>query len=173
MSDPSNKSSIAPNAGLLDQRQALKWIQQNIQAFGGDPSRVTIMGESAGAGSIMYHTTAYGASRADENSLFKQAVVQSPYTARIPKSEQQQVVKSFLETANVNNVEEAKRLPTEVLMATNAKVIQLAPHLTFFFGPVIDDDFIPAPPETLYSKGRYIKDLNLIVSHNSNEVRPC
>ena len=48
------------NAGLLDQRFALRWVQAHIRKFGGNPKKVTIAGESAGAGSVMLQAMAYG-----------------------------------------------------------------------------------------------------------------
>jgi carboxylesterase type B len=48
------------NVGLLDQRFALEWVQKYISKFGGDPARITLGGESSGAGSVMYQSLAYG-----------------------------------------------------------------------------------------------------------------
>lgn len=57
------------NAGILDQQFALKWVQTYISLFGGDATKVTISGESAGGGSVMLHTMAYGGSLG--STLFK------------------------------------------------------------------------------------------------------
>lgn len=64
----------ATNIGLRDQRFALAWIHENIAGFGGDPDKVTLWGQGAGATSVGFHITAY-AGRND--SLFRAAIMQS------------------------------------------------------------------------------------------------
>ncbi|ETN45761.1 uncharacterized protein HMPREF1541_09594 [Cyphellophora europaea CBS 101466] len=62
------------NFGLRDQRLGLHWIQENIEAFGGDPSKVTIWGQSAGAASAGYHLLAFDGR---DDGLFRNAIMQS------------------------------------------------------------------------------------------------
>lgn len=71
LSVPESKS-IKGNAGLFDQRLALSWVSKNIAAFGGDPSSVTLFGESAGGGSVGHHLLSQGS-----HGLFTRAILQS------------------------------------------------------------------------------------------------
>ena len=70
--DKESPNNVSGNYGLLDQLAALQWVQRNIGAFGGDPSRVTIFGQSAGAESILIHLVS-----PESKGLYSQAIIQS------------------------------------------------------------------------------------------------
>ena len=78
------------NAGFLDQKEALRWVQSYIHTFGGDPDHVTINGQSAGGSSILLHLVAH-----QEEKLFSAAIAQSISGRPVPTPEQQQVTSLF------------------------------------------------------------------------------
>ncbi|WP_321507503.1 carboxylesterase family protein [uncultured Methanoregula sp.] len=76
--DSESPYNVSGNYGILDQQAALKWVQNNIASFGGDPSRVTIFGQSAGAESTYVHLVS-----PLSRGLYKQAIVESgPFWAQ-------------------------------------------------------------------------------------------
>ncbi|GFP52825.1 carboxylesterase patB [Trichoderma asperellum] len=152
-------------AGLLDHKFALQWVQDNIHLFGGSKERVTLMGESAGGGSVLLHMTA---NHGQGSGLFSQAIPQSPAT--IPTM---QVVKDgysqFLSYLNVASLEEARAADTRAVIAANAAQIGAAPTTTYIFGPVIDGEYITDSPAKLIKDGNFDKSVEVLAGHNMFE----
>ncbi|KAL9123685.1 MAG: hypothetical protein Q9217_006908, partial [Psora testacea] len=169
--EKSNVNETSPNAGLLDQRLALKWVQKYIHLFGGDSKQVTVIGESAGAGSIEEHTVAYGGAKPEENQLFIRGIAQSPAPIITDPKYARLGANLFLEALGVASVDEARKLPTEALQAANIKSQTTAPFDVEYFAPTVDGDLLPDIPARLYNEGKYIKDIDMIAAHNANEGR--
>ena len=126
-----NGADVTLNAGLLDQRFALEWVQKYIHLFGGDPSRVIILGELAGVSFIEAHITAYGGTRG--SSPFRGAIAQSPYylPAYLLSNSR---VDAALDFGNVSSVDTLRNMSSAALQKLNALLVgNSRPFGTFTF----------------------------------------
>ncbi|KAF1989503.1 alpha/beta-hydrolase [Aulographum hederae CBS 113979] len=168
LSGPMIQEDGIANAGLYDQRFALEWIQKNIHLFGGDPQKVTVIGESAGGGSIMHQITAYGGTRGPVP--FQRAIPQSPgFIPITSQSLQDQITQSFLDYANVSTLAEARALSSSTLIAANSLQVMRSPYSGYTYGPAVDGVFVPDTPSRLLAAGRFDKDVEVMVGHNADE----
>ncbi|KAI0122012.1 alpha/beta-hydrolase [Daldinia grandis] len=164
---------VTPNLGLYDQRLALDWINEYIVLFGGGTDRITVMGESAGAASIVHQLTAFGAT---EVSPFLKAIILSPaFQYNIDLDEN--YLKTLTEASNqsglsIDSVSQLRGLPTNLLQYINQEVVTAAPVGTFGFGPGPDDAFVTELPQKLLYQGKFDSTVDLLLSHTSHESVP-
>ncbi len=127
------------NYGLLDQVEALRWLQANIAAFGGDPARVTIAGQSAGAASV-HHLIATPLAK----GLFRRAIAQSGSGMGISVPDRARAEAHgvrLAEAAGVRSIAELRALSTRQLSDAVAKMPADADGLRF--GPIVDGLLLP------------------------------
>ncbi|KAJ5101233.1 hypothetical protein NUU61_003455 [Penicillium alfredii] len=162
------------NAGLLDQRKALHWVQKYIRQFGGNPNHVVIHGDSAGAGSVAHHLTAYGG---QNTTLFVGAVAESSFWPTLRTvAEMEFQYERFARDVGCHSADDV----LACLRATDIKTIQMAnvarpfpggssaPIPLWYFLPVVDGTLIPGRLYSLFDQGQFIA-VPLMVSDDTNE----
>ncbi|KAL8699822.1 MAG: hypothetical protein Q9201_005789 [Fulgogasparrea decipioides] len=165
------KEGGTSNVGLQDQKLALEWVKDNIASFGGDPKSITVMGESAGASSILHHLVSYGGPRSREAPpVFQRAIVQSP--AFFPQADYKQekaIYDTFLSKAGAKSLNELRALDEEVLKNASNLMIQQSPYGTFTFAPAVDDGYTPNTPSLLLKYNFFWPSIKVMVANNGDE----
>lgn len=157
---------VSGNYGLLDQIEALRWVKQNIGAFGGDAANVTIAGESAGATSVMYLMASPPA-----RGLFAKAIAQSAYMISTPELK---VAKHGAQAAEETGKTLATALYAKTIGELRGKsardLVTSAAAATFVPFGTVDGKVLPGQLVDVFDKGQQAP-VPIIAGFNSGEIR--
>lgn len=162
----STGDSTAPgNYGMLDQVEALKWIKEHIKSFGGDPSKVTLFGESAGGSSVNLHLLSSLSKGLFHRLISESGTDLSPFAFHGESG----VTSSSLELAeNLNCAATNQQNMIECLRSKTALQILAATSSNSIFYPVVDKHFLPDSPINLRKAGKFQR-VPIIAGFVSNE----
>ncbi|MDD9935793.1 MAG: carboxylesterase/lipase family protein [Myxococcales bacterium] len=151
------------NAGQLDQVAALRWVQDNIAAFGGDPGNVTVFGESAGSFAIATMLAMPAA-----KGLFHRAICQSGASLKLRTDRESRAAASIMDNLGIDHADSQKLqgVPAEKLL--EVQMSGAADMLGAFF-PAVDGGTLPVQPGDAIASGAAV-DVPLMLGSNRDEM---
>ncbi|KAI0382479.1 alpha/beta-hydrolase [Hypomontagnella monticulosa] len=155
-----NGDLIKANNGLRDQRKALQWVNQHIAKFGGDPDRVVLGGDSAGAASISLQMVAYGGK---DSGLFHGGAAESVSFATVLTIEESQYqydnFSSRLGCGGYNSLACLRNKTIEELQTANTRwpYPGQSSSPVYMWNPVLDYDFLTDYTYNSFAKGEFVK----------------
>ena len=166
-------NSAAPgNLGMLDQVEALKWVKENIEHFGGDPSKVTICGLSAGAASVSLHLLSPLSKGLFHQAIAESGVDLSPFAIQ-PVSSALRFVTGLAQKLDCGTSDHSTMLAC-ILRQKDADIQKASDSIPFGMsdnvrcGPVVDNYFLLDIPRNLRQKGDFRK-VKFMISFTSQE----
>lgn len=154
------------NAGMLDQKLALEWVREHIGQFGGDPSNVTIFGESAGGMSV---SALLGMPSA--KGLFHKAIAQSNVASWARRADYaSRVTALLLEKVGAKNSEDLMSCPWPELLQAQIAVCRENFPEDLLYGPVVDGMVFPSPPVQAVREGMS-GEIPLLLGTTRDEAR--
>lgn len=159
--------AVSGNYGILDQIAALKWVRENIKAFGGDPDNITVFGQSAGCMSVQTLV-----SSPLTRGLIAKAILQSgvglSYDHTLSKAELEGV--QFAVNAEVESLDELRALSFEQVMAAAGPIIMAGlPTMELAYTPIIDGVVLEDGYDATVEQGK-IHDIPYIVGSTMNDI---